>query len=879
MLYNYDYDSTGRFIREAAFENGTRLYTTEYGYDLLNNVTKISNDAYGSVITQNYTYGKDNLPTSYTTSTGIRVDYHRDSLNRMYEQVVNTESKIYSSYARYSATDRGSSRYRSYLVGWQYIGNTAIRYTRDNNGNITKIEEGVRDGQTSNGKNYAAKAYYRYDDNNQLIWETSAYSNKTREYTYSGGNLVQVKEWDSFMPPSSAAVQTFALGSEEPENKEMLPCDEKSGYEVTDTEVIADEQPAEAVNEAPAEEVEESTFAESEAETLAARAATVTGKIIAPDGLNMRSGPGTSYGILVSIPFGASVTVLDSSSSWYKVTYSGKTGYVLGQYVQITSTTPTPKPTAAPTVIGTGKITASAGLNMRSGPGTSYGILISIPFGATVSVLDISNSSWYKVTYSGKTGYVSSQYIQVTLNPTPTPKPTPTPTPKPTPTPTPKPTPTPTPKPTSTPTPKPTPVPAARTIQYGYAQTGWKDLMTSYNGQSITYDEIGNPLTYRDGMTMTWTGRQLTTLTQNGKQNTYKYDVDGLRLEKTAGGVTTQYQYVNGQLLGEKRSNGVVLRYTYDALGVLSGIQYKNAAGVTTNYIVRCTLSGDVDQIYDTKGNLLARYIYDTWGDTLSVTDASGKAITDPLHIANINPIRYRGYYYDAETGLYYLQSRYYDTTTRRFLNADEILGANSDINALNLYAYCGNNPVVREDDKGNAWFASMFVGVITQYVGDVVGNVLEGKSGVEIFWPTSSPGEYIAAGVTALIPGTGFAGAFIRNAVTEGIKAIEKKLKGQEVDWVESIVNIGTGTIADTVFEKASNSITDFITSKSPQNYSSYAHEVRQSRPTRTQVQIYNSMRRSIRFNKVAKKAASISVGIVQAALSALKNHWRKNV
>ena len=633
------------------------------------------------------------------------------------------------------------------------------------------------------------------------------------------------------------------------------------------------------MNEAPAEEVEESTFAESEAETLAARAATVTGKIIAPDGLNMRSGPGTSYGILVSIPFGASVTVLDSSSSWYKVTYSGKTGYVLGQYVQITSTTPTPKPTAAPTVIGTGKITASAGLNMRSGPGTSYGILISIPFGATVSVLDISNSSWYKVTYSGKTGYVSSQYIQVTLNPTPTPKPTPTPTPKPTPTPTPKPTPTPTPKPTSTPTPKPTPVPAARTIQYGYAQTGWKDLMTSYNGQSITYDEIGNPLTYRDGMTMTWAGRQLTSLTQNGKQNTYKYDVDGLRLEKTAGGVTTQYQYVNGQLLGEKRSNGVVLRYTYDALGVLSGIQYKNAAGVTTNYIVRCTLSGDVDQIYDTKGNLVARYIYDTWGNTLSVIDSNGKAITDPLHIANINPIRYRGYYYDAETGLYYLQSRYYDTTTRRFLNADEILGANSDINALNLYAYCGNNPVVREDDKGNAWFASMFVGVITQYVGDVVGNVLEGKSGVEIFWPTSSPGEYIAAGVTALIPGTGFAGAFIRNAVTEGIKAIEKKLKGQEVDWVESIVNIGTGTIADTVFKKASNSITDFITSKSPQNYSSYAHEVRQSRPTRTQVQIYNSMRRSIRFNKVAKKAASISVGIVQAALSALKNHWRKNV
>ena len=247
-------------------------------------------------------------------------------------------------------------------------------------------------------------------------------------------------------------------------------------------------------------------------------------------------------------------------------------------------------------------------------------------------------------------------------------------------------------------------VPAARTIQYGYAQTGWKDLMTSYNGQSITYDEIGNPLTYRDGMTMTWTGRQLTTLTQNGKQNTYKYDVDGLRLEKISGGVTTQYQYVNGQLLGEKRSNGVVLRYTYDALGVLSGIQYKNAAGVTTNYIVRCTLSGDVDQIYDTKGNLLARYIYDTWGNTLSVTDASGKAITDPLHIANNNPIRYRGYYYDAETGLYYLQSRYYDTVTKRYINPDGYVFTGQDMQSGNMFAYCGNQPVNRFDNTGSMW-------------------------------------------------------------------------------------------------------------------------------------------------------------------------------
>ena len=189
--------------------------------------------------------------------------------------------------------------------------------------------------------------------------------------------------------------------------------------------------------------------------------------------------------------------------------------------------------------------------------------------------------------------------------------------------------------------------------------------------------------------------------------------------------MTTQYQYVNGQLLGEKRSNGVILRYTYDALGVLSGIQYKNAAGVTTNYIVRCTLSGDVDQIYDTKGNLLARYIYDTWGSTLSVTDASGKAITDANHIANINPIRYRGYYYDAETGLYYVNSRYYDSEINRFINADDIdqLGADDSPLSYNLFAYCMNNPVNRFDVNGN-WslpnWAKITIGVAAIAVGTI---------------------------------------------------------------------------------------------------------------------------------------------------------------
>ena len=190
-------------------------------------------------------------------------------------------------------------------------------------------------------------------------------------------------------------------------------------------------------------------------------------------------------------------------------------------------------------------------------------------------------------------------------------------------------------------------------------------------------------------------------------------------------GITTECQYVNGQLLGEKRSTGVVLRYTYDPLGALSSIQYTNGGGTWHNYYVRCTLSGDVDQIYSGSGNLVARYVYDTWGNTVSITDANGNAITSSTHIANINSIRYRGYYWDRETGFYYLQSRYYDPETKRFVNPDSYVFTGQDMQSGNMYAYCGNNPTGRSDVEGSA------------YQVDYGG--LNGSFGGSMLWPTYS--------------------------------------------------------------------------------------------------------------------------------------------
>ena len=97
----------------------------------------------------------------------------------------------------------------------------------------------------------------------------------------------------------------------------------------------------------------------------------------------------------------------------------------------------------------------------------------------------------------------------------------------------------------------------------------------------------------------------------------------------------------------------------------------------------------------------MVKYRYDAWGNH-AVRDANGADIADASHIGNRNPFRYRGYYYDTETELYYLQTRYYDPETGRFITIDGIEYLDPEtINGLNLYAYCGNNPVMNVDPTG----------------------------------------------------------------------------------------------------------------------------------------------------------------------------------
>ena len=243
----------------------------------------------------------------------------------------------------------------------------------------------------------------------------------------------------------------------------------------------------------------------------------------------------------------------------------------------------------------------------------------------------------------------------------------------------------------------------SRVNTYGYDDSNWGDKLTSYNGETITYDEIGNPLSYRDGMTMSWlNGRNLTTLQSGNDSISYKYDSNGVRTSKTVNGVEYTYEYLNGKLMHETRGEKV-FEYCYDANGQLYAVSYKaNSSTDAVTYYYAHNWRGDITSIYDGDGNMVAKYEYDVWGNVLTVTNSNNSEITDPNHIANLNPFRYCSYYYDSESGLYYLMSRYYDPVVHRFLNADGYFQSGDNILDTNMNAYCQNNPIMNSDPTGN---------------------------------------------------------------------------------------------------------------------------------------------------------------------------------
>ncbi len=219
----------------------------------------------------------------------------------------------------------------------------------------------------------------------------------------------------------------------------------------------------------------------------------------------------------------------------------------------------------------------------------------------------------------------------------------------------------------------------------------WKDKLLKWGSTEMTYDACGNMLKKGD-TTFTWTqGRKLSAIS-NGKNIRYYYDHTGARVKKVVDGVTTEYRMA-GSLLVSERTGDETIWYQYDSAASLVAMII---GGTRYNYVRNA--QNDIIGLIDSTGKRVVSYKYDSWGKVVSITG------TLAATVGQKNPFRYRGYYFDAESGMYYLQSRYYDPEIRRFISADNIIvtGTSVEYQNVNLYEYCSDNPINFQDPSGH---------------------------------------------------------------------------------------------------------------------------------------------------------------------------------
>jgi RHS repeat-associated protein len=206
----------------------------------------------------------------------------------------------------------------------------------------------------------------------------------------------------------------------------------------------------------------------------------------------------------------------------------------------------------------------------------------------------------------------------------------------------------------------------------------------------VVSDAIGNITSYA-GWTYNWqAGRQLVSQTNAGGMVEYKYNADGLRVQKKKGNIVTDYVLSGKNIVHMTITNGPTMHFYYDAQDRPAQVVYN---GVTYRYVHN--LQGDIIAIVDANGNTVVQYTYGAWGEKKSVTGVMATTL------GKYNLFRYRGYVYDEETWMYYLRSRYYYPELQRFIGADILLNKISEVRSQSTYAYCLNNSVNRVDSSG----------------------------------------------------------------------------------------------------------------------------------------------------------------------------------
>ena len=345
---------------------------------------------------------------------------------------------------------------------------------------------------------------------------------------------------------------------------------------------------------------------------------------------------------------------------------------------------------------------------------------------------------------------------------------------------------------------EPSGTPVTKSFTYS---TSRPDRLTNYNGSIVAYSSMGCPTTF-NGMSATWTRGKLSSITKGTIRTdrynyAFQYNALGQRIEKSytrvpplngisslqAGDVTNytkQYVYDHSGRLIQEATNGTkhevgayseTLKYLYDESGMI-GFEYSNGTNENAYYYQR-NLLGDVIGIYDVNGNKVVEYAYDAYGN------CTIKGTTTNYVIAYANPIRYRGYYYDEDTNLYYLNARYYSPEFRRFISPDDTSYLDPEsVNGLNLYCYCGNDPINFVDPSGHApkWLQGLAIGLAIVGAVLVVGAVTVLTCGVGTLAGTLAgaviygAAQGIAIGAAVGVVGGGILGGIASDWSAEGI-------------------------------------------------------------------------------------------------------------
>jgi RHS repeat-associated protein len=366
-------------------------------------------------------------------------------------------------------------------------------------------------------------------------------------------------------------------------------------------------------------------------------------------------------------------------------------------------------------------------------------------------------------------------------------------------------------------------------IKYNYS-TDWLDQLVNYetitynsNGtiatqtteQTYTYDDQGNPTnitnfmyngTEYDHAVLDYDGRQLKEIkVYNSSQVlvdtiSYTYNDQGYRTSKTVGGVTTEYHLQGDKVLLETNGTYAII-YTYDFDGKLISFNYdsnKNDSTKGIEYFYVRNQQGDITKIIDKNRSIVVEYMYDAWGKLLEIDGSLASTIGE------INPYRYRGYSYDEEIDMYYLNSRFYDANVGRFINADGLMGSVGNPLGHNMYAYTLNNPVMYSDISGYSpqWIDTLaWIGVGLVVVAAVI--LTAGAAGFVIGGTLGA----IAYGASFGIAIGAVAGASIGAAGGVGKDIVEGNSFGTSI-WSGTKLGFGLGTMIGAVAGAAAGAV-----------------------------------------------------------------------